>query len=361
MFCVYCGNSIPDFSTTKLMRKLVLIIVALPFLISVAYGQQDPQFTMYMFNRAVVNPAYVGSMEATNLTLLGRAQWVGIPGGPKTTTASLNGFVRNWNSGLGANIVVEELGPLQTMGLNVAYSYHISLSSDERMKLNIGVNGGLFQKGLYVPEDGWLYNTDNGVDPLVFDGDATAFVPDVGSGVYFHVKMPNKTSTAYPLDRFYIGAHVSHILEPSIEGILPTQGQGIGIDSKLHRGISATAGYTVDFGPNVFLQPSALFMTDLASSQLSLTANLYISPMVFGINYRGGMGLLANTDSFDGIVGFNANTNLFIGYAYDYTLSELNQFTSGSHELIVSYTFPTVTRPDIPILDPGRNSGHGRL
>ncbi len=338
-----------------------MTILTLPLIPLSAMGQQDPQFTMYMFNSAVVNPAYVGAMEATNLTLLGRAQWVGIPGGPQTSTASLNGFLRNLNSGLGVNIVAEELGPLRTMGLNVAYSYHISLNSSQTTKLNIGVNGGLFQKGLFVPEDGWLYNTDFGKDPLVFDGDATAFVPDLGSGVFLHVKMPNKTTTAFPLDRFYIGAHVAHILEPSMENIIPQGGRGIGIDTKLHRGITATAGYTLDFGPNIFLQPSALLMTDLASSQLSLTANLFISPMVFGLNYRGGLGLLANTDSFDGIVGFNANTNLFIGYAYDYTLSQLNQFTSGSHELIISYTFPTVTRPDIPILDPGRNSGHGRL
>jgi hypothetical protein len=68
--------------------------------------------------------------------------------------------------------------------------------------------------------------------------------------------------------------------------------------------------------------------------------------MVFGISHRGFIG--TNNDSFSGIVGFNASTYLFVGYSYDYTTSGLGAFTTGSHEVIISYTFPSKYRIQPP-------------
>jgi hypothetical protein len=49
------------------------------------FAQQDPQFTQYMYNMSVVNPAYATADEGIlNLGGLYRTQWVGVEGAPKT-------------------------------------------------------------------------------------------------------------------------------------------------------------------------------------------------------------------------------------------------------------------------------------
>lgn len=328
------------------MRYLRLTILAIPLLLSVAFGQQDPQYTMYMFNRQALNPAYTGALEATNITLLGRSQWVGIPGAPQTATFSASGFLSGISSGIGGYIVAEELGPLQTFGANLQYAFHLQMG--ERSRLNIGVNGGILNKALAAK---WIYNQDLGTDPTIgppnVDVSAGGFAPDLGAGIYYHLKMPNLTGTAYPQDKFYAGVSASHLLEPKLDFLLT--GTPTAPDTRLRRGFNFTTGATFALSTNIYLQPSLFVRTDLASVQSDLSANLYISPMVFGLNYRGLF--YRDHDSFSGIVGFNVNTSLFIAYSYDYTISNLTSYTSGSHELIISYTFPTVIKALAPKVD----------
>ena len=327
------------------MRNLLLLSLVLSALGMPAFGQQDPQYTMYMFNRLAVNPATAGALEATNVTLLGRAQWVGIEGAPKTSTLTGSAYLRKISSGIGVSIIADGLGPLRTTGLGVDYAFHIKTGAFSR--LNIGVHGGFYQKGLFVPKGDWKYNKDNGTDPIVSSSTGKAFVPDIGAGIYYHVNRKGLTTKAQPQDAFYIGASVSHILEPSLEGLFVSTGQGIGADSKLRRGINATAGVTFALSKNILLQPSFFFRTNLNTFQNDLSVNLFVSPMVFGLNYRGMFA--KNNESVGGTVGFNANTNLFIAYAYDFHFSAFAGYTSGSHELILSYTFPTSTLRPPPI------------
>lgn len=336
----------PSFSHNRtFMRNLLLLSLVLTALVVPVYGQQDPQYTMYMFNRLAVNPATAGALEATNVTLLARAQWVGIEGAPKTSTLTGSAYLRKISSGLGVAVIADGLGPLRTMGLGVDYAFHIKTGTNSR--LNIGVHGGFYQKGLYVPKGDWKYNKDNGDDPIVNISTGKSFVPDLGAGLYYHVNRKGLTTKAQPQDAFYIGASVSHILEPSLEGLFEDQGQGIGVNSKVWRGMNATAGVTIPVSKNIFIQPSFFFRTNLNTMQNDLSVNLFVSPMVFGLNYRGMFA--KNNESVGGTVGFNANTNLFIGYAYDFNFSAFSGYTSGSHELILSYTFPNSTLRPPPI------------
>jgi type IX secretion system PorP/SprF family membrane protein len=292
-------------------------------------AQQDAQFTMFMFNRYVMNPAYTGALKATNITGVGRAQWVGIPGAPNTATASVNGYVKKLHGGVGAYMVGDELGPISTLGVKGSYAFHWDIS--EKANLNIGVAGGVYQK---VLNGDWLYQMNNGVDPVLPQASQNILLPDLDAGLYFRMPLQGVTSTAYPQDKLYIGAAVNHILEPSIEPLLAVVDN---TKSKLSRGISATAGMTFKLRQNVYLEPNFHFRMAGPLTQFDINANLYISPMVFGISHRW-------KDSFSGLVGFNASTYLFMGYSYDYTTSNLGSFTTGSHELVVSYTFPSKYR-----------------
>jgi type IX secretion system PorP/SprF family membrane protein len=314
------------------MRSLLLGIFLVIVLSPVAFAQQDPQYTMFMFNRFVQNPAYAGSLKATNITGLGRAQWVGIEQAPKTTTASINGYSQVLHGGLGAYLIGDNLGPLGTLGVKGAYAFHLNFGQG-KAALNIGVAGGIYQKTL---NGNWIYNQTGGVDPVLPTGKQSIILPDLDGGLYFHVPLKGASSSAFPQDKFYIGASVSHILEPSMESLLAVPNA---VKTTLSRGIQGSAGYVFRLGPATFLEPNVNFRLAGPTNQFDINLNLYVSPMVFGISHRGLVGNSA--DSFSGIVGFNASTYLFIGYSYDYTTSSLLKFTTGSHEVIVSYTFPS--------------------
>lgn len=295
-------------------------------LVPSVFAQQDPQLTMYGFHRFPINPAYAGALEATNVTVHGRAQWVGLPGAPNTALASINGYSRKLHGGLGAYLIGDKLGPLSTFGVKGAYAFHLNLGS--RAKLNIGVAGGLYQKTL---NGDWKYNMDMGPDQALPLAGQSFMLPDLDAGIYFRLPLKGTTSTAYPQDAFFLGGSVTHILEPSIEELLAVADQ---VESKLSRGIHGMAGFTIPIQDNIYLQPTAYFRMAGPTMQWDITANLYVSPMVFGISHRW-------KDSFSGIIGFNASTYMFMGYSYDYTISNLGGFTTGSHEVIVSYTFPS--------------------
>ena len=192
------------------------------------------------------------------------------------------------------------------------------------------------------------------MDPNAVAG--TALVGDLGAGLYYHWKRTNIQSTAYPQDNLYVGISMAHIIEPNLDNLLVTAGTG----SRVPRSLSATVGGSIKVARNIYIAPSTMFYTDLSSYQLDLSVDVYISPMVFGLNYRGNVfsnnpnnskKVFWNNDSVDAMIGFYANTNLFIGYAYDFTISGLRPHTSGSHELLVSYTFPNLNRLVPEIMD----------
>lgn len=314
------------------MRSLLLGILLVIVLSPAAFAQQDPQYTMFMFNRFVQNPAYAGALRATNITALGRAQWVGIPQAPSTSSASINGYSKALHGGLGAYLIGDRLGPLSTLGVKGAYSFHMGFGEDKAF-LNIGVAGGIYQKTL---NGDWIYNQAGGIDPVLPTGKQNLVLPDLDAGLFFRVPLKGASASAYPQDKFYIGGAVSHILEPSMEKLMAIPNS---VQTVLPRGISGSAGFTFRLGGNTFLEPNVNFRMAGPTNQFDINCNLYISPMVFGISHRG---LIGNTaDSFSGIVGFNASTYMFIGYSYDYTTSRLGSFTTGSHEVILSYTFPS--------------------
>ena len=70
------------------MKKLYIIFVFL--LTYQMQAQQDPQYTQYMYNMNIVNPAYAGSFEGIAIGGLFRSQWVGLEGAPNTGTIALH-------------------------------------------------------------------------------------------------------------------------------------------------------------------------------------------------------------------------------------------------------------------------------
>ena len=273
------------------------------------FGQQDPHYTQYMYNMNLINPAYAGSNESLSIGILARTQWVGLEGAPKTATLTAHTPVGK-NVGLGLSVMVDEIGPVKETNLYTDISY--TLQTSDVGKLAFGIKGGLTMQNLG-------FATLTTVAPDVnFTDNLNKNYPNIGIGVFYYT------------DKFYAGASIPNMIESNH---FKKQGGIISKASeKMHYFI--TSGYVLKLSESFKFKPS--FLTKVAVGtpiSLDLSTNfLYNNKLELGVSYR-------INDSFSGLVNFAVNNNLRIGYAYDYTTSNLGEYNSGTHEVVLLYDF----------------------
>jgi type IX secretion system PorP/SprF family membrane protein len=326
-------------SPSFIMRKLFFILLPLLAFSLSAFGQTYIQNTQYPFSRFVYNPAEAGSSDdiAWRFSMIGRLQWIDVPGNPQLGAFSVErNLEEQIGGGVGAYLIFDELGPLRTTGLNLAYSFHTDLDFG---KLNIGVQVGALQKSINAI---WQYR--GMIDPIIGPANTTfsssVVVPNLGFGLmYSHYdKVQNYT-------RFFVGISGMDLLEPSIENLLLDP--SIAPVSRVPRSFYLMGGYRFDLDPTErnFIQPTILARTDFLQTQFDLSVYWHYKVMMFGVSHRW-------RDSFSGIIGFELSDRLFMGYSYDYTLSALGGNGQGaSHEIVLSFFTPKNTKSKVKIRD----------
>jgi type IX secretion system PorP/SprF family membrane protein len=282
------------------------------------WAQQDPMFSQYMFNTLAVNPAYAGNRGVLSGTALHRNQWVGIAGAPITNTITIDTPIPFRRVGAGVSIIHDKLGITTTFGMNAYYSYQIRFGSYKKKGtvLSMGIQGGFrnYRMDLSEVNHSALPNT---VDPS-FMGALSLWLPNFGAGLFFNT------------NKMYIGVSVPNILNNSLSG--DQVSSGFVSRSKQSRHLFVMAGYVFKVGEDVTLKPSTNFkLVEGAPMQWDLNANIWFFDLFGGgVSYRTG-------DSFVGMVELLPTKYLKIGYAYDFTLTELQKYNSGSHEIMIRY------------------------
>ena len=299
-----------------MIKKLSFSLVAIFFVcISFeSFAQQDPQYTQYMYNTQVVNPAYVGSRGSLDFAALYRTQWVGLDGAPETGTFTFNSPIGVAETmGLGMSIVVDRLGPARESNVTIDYSYTIN-TSDE-YKLAFGLKAGIDLLDvdfslLNIFDEGDVF--ENNID--------NRLQPQIGAGVYYYS------------DKFYAGLSVPNFLNTKHfdeSEIGPTSAQTIAAE-RLH--YFFITGYVFDVSESLKFKPAVL--TKLVSGsplQVDLSANFLINDkFTLGAAYRWSAAL-------SGMVGFQATDGLFLGFAYDGETTDLSGFNDGSYEFFVRF------------------------
>jgi type IX secretion system PorP/SprF family membrane protein len=276
-----------------------------------ANAQQDPMYSQYMFNMLAINPAYAGSREVMSITGLYRRQWVGMNGAPTSQTISLDMPVEKKNLGLGLQMYNDQLGISRNTGAYASAAYRLRFPVGT---LAFGMQAGVTQfQASYTSVFLGDYRYD-----AAFDQNLVTWLPNIGSGVY------------YSTDRFYIGASVPHMLKNRLN-----RGGDylvIGDRAAQYRHLFVSSGYVFDLSPNVKLKPAVQLKTvGGAPLQVDVNANAWFyDRFAVGVSYRTG-------DAVLGMIEIQANNQFRIGYAYDYTISELTRYNSGSHELMLRY------------------------
>jgi len=290
------------------MKKIKLLLGVFALLLSVSvFGQQDTQYTQYMYNMNILNPAYAGSKGITSIGLLGRTQWVGVDGAPQTVTMSIHSPIGN-QVGLGFSVIHDEIGPVKEDNVYVDFSYTINTSDEGR--LAFGLKGGV--TFLDVRETIMV----EGIDPLNIPIHQTS--PNFGVGLYYYT------------NKFYLGLSAPNLLET--RHLEKDGGQSSSATEKMHYFL--TSGYVFEINDNLKLKPSTMIKaTSGAPMSVDLSTNLLVEERFeFGLSYR-------FDDSISGMVGFQVNEDFRIGYAYDHTVSSYGEFNSGSHEIMLLFDF----------------------
>ncbi len=295
------------------MKKILLIIVV--SLCSFAtQAQQDLLLSQYMFNHLVINPGYAGSKDYMMATLLYRKQWVGWTGAPESQALSLHGPLRNKNLGFGVSLLNDHIGVTNRVDLFGNLAYHLKLN--QNLKLGFGLQGG-FAYYSYKNSDLLYWE---GADKVFEESTQTNFLPNFGTGAFLYS------------EKYYLGLAVPHLLDYNSKKTLSIQQANIIPHQTRHYFLSG--GMVLVNNPDVIVKPSIL-LKYVPSAPLEADFNvnvLFVRTFWVGASYR-------TDDAAVAIFELQLTRKLRIGYSYDFTVTDIKDYSSGSHEIMLGYDF----------------------
>lgn len=292
------------------MKKINILLVIMTILsLTTTFGQQDPQYTQYMYNQNVLNPAYAGSKGVLSIGMLGRTQWVGVDGAPETLTLAIHSPIGR-KVGLGLSVIHDEIGPAKEDNVYADFSYTIHTSDEGN--LAFGLKAGF--TFLNVRALGNLVDPDD----EILNEPVNKNSPNFGAGIFYYTQ------------KFYAGLSIPNFLET--RHLETGNGQVSSASEKMHYFL--TTGYVFHLSESLKLKPSAMVKAAIgAPVSIDLSANALLNDTIeFGLSMR-------LDDSISAMIGFNVSEDMRIGYAYDHTTSNFGQFNSGSHEIMLLFDF----------------------
>lgn len=292
-----------------LSKYLLLTWIGLISIQSLA--QQDPQYTQYMYNMSVLNPAYAtDNPDVINFGALYRAQWVGSEGGPTTGTFFAHSPIAK-KVEMGLSIIHDQIGDVvKETNAYVDFAYVLKLNENQKLSFGLKAGATFFSTNF----NGFVYSDDL-PDPA-FANNLSKVFPNIGVGTFYFG------------ENYYLGLSSPNLIKSTHlerqDGIIRN-----GVE-EMH--FFFTGGYVFNLNENLKFKPA--FMSKAVSGapmSFDVTGNFLINNVFeIGAGYRW-------DDSVSGLVNFKVSPSVRIGYAYDYTLSNLGRFNSGSHEIMILF------------------------
>lgn len=302
-------------------------------------AQQRPQYTQYVSNNFLLNPALSGIENYTDVKGGFRRQWVGINDAPQTSFVSAHwkfgndylwrnalsmpeadddpmsrNYMQNYTAspahhGMGVVAVLDKIGPLSRLDANITYAYHLQLT--QVMNLSVGVAAGISSISLDVNK---LDFGDLTPDPAVSNAMSSQIRPDLGIGVWLYGA------------NFFAGASVQQLLSQKLSF---ASNQSL-MQGKDVPHFFITTGYRIVVAEDFIVMPS-LMLKHVNPAPASIDANVKLSfkdRLWIGGSYR-------KNDSFSALAGINVSKLFNLTYSFDQTISDLNTVTNGTHEIVL--------------------------
>ncbi len=285
----------------KLSKILIFGCILLTGILGKA--QQLPQFTQYMYNTISINPAYAGSRETLNATLLHRNQWAGIDGNPRTNTFSIHSPLKNKKIGLGLSYINDKLGFESTNYIYGDFSYSVNLT--HQVKMSLGLKAGVTNYNLNNPDN---------TDPF-FNSNFNTWDPNFGAGIFVGS------------NRWYLGLSSPRVLNTDLN-------RSDEFSAVERNSYYAIGGLVFDMTENIKFKPTVITkFTNGAPVTYDLTANfLFNEKLWLGASYR-----FNDASNFGAMIDYQVTRDIRVGYAYDLPTSTFSPYTGGTHEIILIY------------------------
>lgn len=313
--------------------KKTIILAAILMITCNVFAQQDPYYTNYMFNRLSINPAYAGSQQGLEATLLHHQQWVGYADNAAPQTQVLGVNLPVGNHGLGLNLVNDKLGFERSVNLTLSYNYKFNLGYGQTLAVGPGI--GFMQKSI----DGTKLTPEQANDLKIPNSNVSSIKPDFNFGAYYFNENANN---------LYVGLSSLHLSEEDFD-YDATPGAVVAYKGVRHYYL--TAGMQFEIAPAWALRPNVLLKNDGSTTQFDVNADfLYNNRFRGGFSYRSG-------DAMSVLLGAYLTPELHLGYSYDITLTDVGNVSTGTHEIVLNYVLkwkqkPAAARPTRIILTP---------
>lgn len=290
------------------MKKIQYIIV-LFFIVACfnSKAQQLPLYTNYVLNNYAYNPAVAGSKPYAVVNLNYRNQWVGFKDAPKTYLVSLHSSIgKQKKVGVGVLINSDNTGLLGKTTGQLTFAYHLKLNNT--YKLGFGISAGMVQYRIKLYDA----KTADAGDELLTGNLLSNNVFDSNAGLYLYS------------DKLFFGISGYQYLSNKITWK----------DSKstLAPHVYATLGYKIQASKKLIIEPSALlkFNSPTPMQPEFSVRGIYKNLFWIGGSYR-------LNDAASGLIGIILKEKFTIAYAYDFSVSKIRKYNSGSHEISLTY------------------------
>jgi type IX secretion system PorP/SprF family membrane protein len=307
------------------MGRILLITLAL-FVTGNLHAQQRAVYSNFLLNDYYYNPAIAGSKDVHLANVSYRKQWVGFDGAPSLIMGNFYGSVKNKGKhGYGVSLVSESTGLTNNTSVYLNYAHHFKLG--EKVKLGLGVKPGFMQYRVRLYDAQLADEGDEVLTGNIYS--ANAFDVSAGFNLYS--------------EKFFVMASAHHLLGKSI--------QFTSYNENLDFHYNAIAGYNIIFKKkNFVLQPSAMvkYTKPIPLQYSAMLKASFNNKFWFGFLYR-------SDDAIGVSAGVNIKERFGISYGYDYTISGLRGYQSGSHEVMLSFTI-TKNKPSLDEEDEDLNN-----
>lgn len=292
------------------MKKERFLVVGVLLLVMISGGvkaQQFPLYSQYYQNLYIINPGIVGAIgEYTPIRLSIHKQWLGIDNSPSTQYLSGHHQLEGKSVGIGGMIFHDKFGPVETLGANFTYGYHLKVN--DGVKLGLGLSAMLMHYRIKLSQDDFY-----GYEPILIADNLQVVVPDADFGALLYHK------------KYWAGFSVKNLFQSQMKLTSNWESKA----NYLARHYFFTAGYKIKFPytRNFRLIPSILIKaTQVTPIQTDINVKLE-----FYQDFWLGLSVRAN-DSFVAMVGFTYDKYYF-AISHDFTFSDLSNVTNGSEEL----------------------------
>lgn len=294
------------------MKKIIFSGLLMFVVVSFVKAQQLPQYSQYILNRYVINPASAGTENYYVGQSNYRSQWEGIKDAPRTYILGVNGPLDHQRMGIGGYMFTDITGPTRRNGINLSYAYHVKLS--ETVKLSMAINAGVLQYAV----DGSEIIFENPDDNIGVQSLESTLLPDAGFSFYLYG------------DKFFLGASAPQLIQNQLE-FEETINNPTG---RLSNHYFLMGGYTLNLNNSFDLEPSFLlkYVDPIPLQYEATLRSVYKETAWVGVSYRqeAALGLL---------IGYTIQNNLSLGYSYDIIQSDISNYSTGTHELMLSIKF----------------------